>query len=227
MSVLGLLPDKARFQASEGCGEPGTQVPPWRRTLTQTARLLLLIYSLRLTYFAELTLHPFLTLHLPSHIPGPDLRPLLIAALHPSSLQLFPHPPCVRPENQSPAQDTLPTGATAHPQPRLTEVGPVWGARCKSARGDLWGLTLTPTLPPQEDASVPREAGGGCRAGPGGWGGWGGQGRSGQSLSRPTSYREGPGAHNRQAQCLLPHQGQAGTLSQSLTSGHKAQLPFS
>lgn len=192
--------------------------------MTQTARLLLLIYSVRLTYFAELTLHPFLTLHLPSHIPGPDLRPLLIAALHPRSLQLFPHPPRVRPENQSPAQDILSTGATAHPQPSLTEVGPVWGAQHKSAGVDLWGLTLTPTLPPQEDASVPREAGGGCRAclgGRGGGGDGGGQGRSGQLLSQPTSYPEGPGAHDKHSVCSLTRDRQGPCLRAS-HPGHKA-----
>ena len=40
----------------------------------------------------------------PAHIPGPDLRPLLIAALHPSSLQLIPHPQSPPLGEQSPAQ---------------------------------------------------------------------------------------------------------------------------
>ena len=48
----------------------------------------------------------------PSHIPGPDLQPLLIAALHPSSLQLIPRPHHLHPRNQSPARDALTAGAT-------------------------------------------------------------------------------------------------------------------
>lgn len=199
--------------------------------MTQTARLLLLIYSLRLTYFAELTLHPFLTLHLPSHIPGPDLRPLLIAALHPSSLQLFPHPPYVLPENQSPAQDTLSTGATAHPQPHLTEVGPVWGARRKRTRVDLWDLTLTPTLLPQEDASLPREAGGGCRAGPGRGGGREARARAradldSSSASPPLILRGWGHTTDRDPVCSRTRDRQGPCLRAS-HPGHEAQLLFS
>lgn len=71
----GSPPRQSRIQTWEDCGEAGTRVPPWRRTLTQTARLLPLIYSLRLTRFTELTLHPFLTLHLPPTFQAPTFDP--------------------------------------------------------------------------------------------------------------------------------------------------------
>lgn len=141
----GHLPDKAGFRP-HGAGGRQERILPWRRTLThRVVRLLPPIYSFRPTCF-RVNITPLFNPAPPSHIPGPDLQPLLMATLHPSSLEA---------QGSSPT----PNPPSGHPHPRnRTRPGhtqvPAHAHRCTLARA--MEPPLLPYLSSKMAAAPPR-----------------------------------------------------------------------